>query len=140
VAQRIVALVLFTFCVAYLYGAWKLSFGSVTAPKAGFVPILAGLGGVALGAINLARSLYAGTHVENGEPTDLKRAGAFTLGLAGYTVLLGVAGFMAATLLTALYLLKLGGMRGWLKPVLISGLLAIGLDVLFEQLLKLPLP
>jgi hypothetical protein len=137
--QRIVAIVLFGFCAAYTYGATHLSMGALTAPKAGFVPVIIGVCGTLLSGVLAVQSLMTPA---GGLPAETHpgRALLFVAGLFGYAALLGFAGFLPATFLGTLFLLKISGVAGWPLPLIIAGGGAVLLDGLFEYVLEISLP
>jgi hypothetical protein len=139
-AQRIVALALFLICAVYLNAAREFSFGSWSGPKAGFMPIIVGTLGVLLAAANVVRVFRAGP----AGPVDFgrspARALAFLAVLMLYAGLLGMLGFLPATFLATLALLKVGELRGLVRPIAIAACFAGGVWLLFGRILQLPLP
>jgi hypothetical protein len=138
--QRIVALALFLICAVYLHAATGFSFGSWSSPKAGFMPTIVGALGVLLSAANVVRVFRVGFS----GPADLgaspSRALAFLVVLLLYAGLLGILGFLPATFLATLALLKVGELRGLVLPIAIAACFAGGIWLLFGRILQLPLP
>lgn len=139
IAQRVVAFLIFVVCVVYLHTASGFTFGTWSSPKAGFVPTLAGVGGLILSAVNLLRTFRAGERRADFGPAPGKAA-LFLVGLTGYVLLLGWIGFLGATFVALLYLLKISDLRGWLKPLALSASVSVGAYLLFNNLLQLTLP
>jgi hypothetical protein len=139
-SRRIVALTLFVLCAMYLRSATGFSFGSWSNPKSGFLPTITGVLGVLLAGANLWsvwRSVES-TPADFGQSPP--RAILFLAGLAAYVVLLTIAGYPASTFLVALWLLKIGDVKGWLAPLAISFLFTAITYALFGYVLKLSLP
>jgi hypothetical protein len=138
--QRIVALALFLICAIYLYAATGFTFGSWSSPKAGFMPTIVGTLGILLAAGNVARVFRPGFSGPADFGASPFRALAFLAVLLLYAGLLGVLGFLPATFLAALALLKVGEARGFVWPVAIAACFAGGIWLLFGRILQLPLP
>lgn len=138
--QRIVALVLFLICAVYLNAATGFSFGSWSNPKAGFTPTIVGSLGVLLAAANVVRVFRAGAAEPINFGQSPVRVLAFLTVLMIYAGVLGVLGFLLATFLTTLALLKVGELRGLVWPVAIAGCFSGGIWLLFGRILQLPLP
>jgi hypothetical protein len=138
--QRIIALVLFLICAAYLYAATGFTFGGWSNPKAGFMPTIVGVLGVLLSAGNLARVVQARLLGPADFGASPARALAFLVVLLLYAGVLGTLGFLPATFLASLSLLKVGQVRGFVFPIIIAACFAGGIWMLFGRLLQLPLP
>lgn len=136
---RAVSISFVVVCMVYVYTATGLSFGSLSSPKAGFVPMIAGCSALALATINMFRTvLYQG-----GQRIESTRVGQVVLlvvGLVGIQILFQLVGFAIATFVGMVFLLKVSGTKGWITPIVIAGVLAGGLYVVFSILLKVPLP
>ena len=138
-ARVVVAVSLLAFAALYLYFSMGLSFGAWSNPRAGFVPRIAGIGGVALAAANLLIVIFQERKGANFGDKPL-RAVFFALGLIAYVPALQVISFLPATAILLLYLVKIYGAKGWIMPVLASAATAVGVYFLFSRLLQLPLP
>jgi hypothetical protein len=138
--QRIVAVALFLICAVYLNAATGFSFGSWSSPKAGFMPTIVGSLGVLLAAANVVRVFRAGAAGSADFGHSPIRALAFLAVLMLYAGVLGVLGFLLATFLATLALLKVGELRGLIWPVAIAGCFSGGIWLLFGRILQLPLP
>ncbi len=134
-----VAFFLFAVCVIYLYAANDFAAGTLSNPKAGFLPNLIGWLGVVFSAVNLVQVLRARAQ-EAGKRIDMARVGLFAAGLLAYAGVIGTIGFFASTCLVLFFLLKLSNPQDWkislTAPVAVSGLLY----VTFTYVLALPLP
>jgi putative tricarboxylic transport membrane protein len=114
-------------------------------PGARLVPAVLGLALVGLGAAHLvparAAAPGAGQDVPAWpDPAGWRRVGFALAVLAGYVAVLPVAGFLVATALFALVLLRLLGGYGW--PATLAGAAAIAVvgEVVFSHWLGMPLP
>jgi len=137
--QRLVIIGLFAFCAAYTFGATRLSFGALSTPQSGFVPLIVGICGMVLsGATALEVFRTVGAPVDSS--MDWRRAVLFTVGLGGYAALLPIIGFLISTFAATFFLLKVSQTSGWWRPLLIAGLTAVFLDVLFEHVLEISMP
>ena len=136
--ERGLALFFFLGSAAYLYGATGLAMGSLSAPKAGFLPIVVGAIALALSAFDLVKTLPAA----HGEPqqTSYTKALAGVAVLAAYILALPFFGFLASTTICTFLLLKIAGARGYVVPAIISVLLAGATQFGFGTLLNLQLP
>ena len=123
--------------VGYTMHAAKLSFGALSSPRAGFLPTIAG--GV---AIILALMIVAGKDDEESQYMQFHWQKFFliTIGLFFYLVCLFVIGYIMATFLIMLYLLKSMELQGWSRAILISAAVAVGFYELFGVLLSITLP
>lgn len=136
---RCLAFVFFAASAAYLYSATAFNLGTLSAPKAGFVPLLAGSGAVLLTGINFIQTWRTADGEDIGE-LNLPKAMLFAAGLAGYVALMGFVGFLPATLVATLFMLKVARNPGWLMPALVSAGVSAGLTVVFGTLLQVQLP
>jgi predicted membrane channel-forming protein YqfA (hemolysin III family) len=130
-----VLLILGGFCIAE---AWRLPFGTVSAPDAGFFPLTLSVMLFSIGAMICAMSF-----VRASEPVEfggqawavVVTAGAFVL----YAVCLQPIGYVACTLLILLLLMRgLGGLD-WMRSLLIA-ISGVVLSYLAFVQLGVPLP
>ncbi|WP_332719891.1 tripartite tricarboxylate transporter TctB family protein [Pelagibacterium mangrovi] len=138
-ARIIVAAGLLIFAAFYLYSAFGLSFGAWNNPRAGFLPRIAGVAGVVLAAANLLMVILKERTRSEFGATPL-RAVFFVLGLITYVPALQWLGFIPATAMLMLYLVKIYEGKGWIVPVVVSAATTGLVYVLFRYLLQLPLP
>jgi len=138
-ARIIVATALLAFAALYLYASLGLSFGAWSNPRAGFMPRIVGISGAALAAANLLIVILQERQTADFGEKPM-RAVFFVLGLIAYVPALEFITFIPATGLLLLYLVKIYGAKGWVLPIGISALTAVGVFFLFSRLLQLPLP
>lgn len=139
--KRAVNLAVLLFCTLYLMLALALPMGTPARPGIGFMPILLGLGGVALAAWSLRSSMLStpdGTQFPGWHALALP---VIYLGLlALYVPAMYLVGFMFSSMAVLAGLLFTAGLR---NPLAVGGL-AIGFSVamqfVFATLLGVPLP
>ena len=137
--ERAVSLLMLVGSASYLWFALKLSFGSVYAPKAGFLPTVAGVLAVVLALILVVGRQPAGDADKSGG-TNWRKFFFTLLGLAIYLMLLLNTGYIFATGIIMLYFLKVTDTEGWVGPSLIAAATALALYLLFEKVLAIMLP
>jgi hypothetical protein len=136
--ERGLALFFFIGSAAYLYGATGLAMGTLSAPKAGFLPTVVGVMALALSAADIVKTLRAAA---DGPPdTNFAKALSGVAILAMYILALPFLGFLASTTICTFVLLKIAGTRGSVVPAIISVLLAGATQFGFGTLLNLQLP
>jgi hypothetical protein len=136
--ERGLSFLFFIGSAAYLYGATGLAMGTLAAPKAGFLPTVIGVLGVALSGFDLVRTLRHPT--AEPQETSYGKSLGFAAILAAYIVALPFAGFLACTVVCTFLLLKISGARGLVVPAIISVALAAATQFGFGTLLNLQLP
>lgn len=134
--EKAVSWLFLLFSVIYFIMARQLSFGAIAAPKAGFLPVLAGSTAIVLAA---ALTIGRGRHTPPSF-TNWRKLTFILIGLLSYVALLSLTGYAIATFTVMLYLLKVTDTAGWLYPSLIAGVVSVGFYCLFESLLGVNLP
>ena len=123
------------FCLAFLYAATSgYTFGALSSPKSGFLPTATAAVASVLALINLVgvlRRPHSGADIPRGA---MRKLGAFCAVLAAYIVLLKYAGFVPATFVALLLLLKVTDTEGWLLPLAVAGGVAVGAKLIFGAL------
>lgn len=138
--RKFMALFFLVVSAVYFYTALKeLSFGTLRAPKAGFLPAIVGCGAVVLSAINFIRTLRTREGDDTPE-TALRKVAWFVLGLVVYLILIGLIGFWVSTFIAMIYLLKVSDTKGWTVPLLVSAGVSAGLYFVFGYLLQVSFP
>jgi len=123
----------------YLFFAKELSFGMIAAPKAGFLPILAGLTASVLIIAVMIRQLFDKQQMNFSE-VNWRKFLLVSIGLIFYIIFLQVVGYIAATFIIMFYLLKVTDTVGWLKPGLLSTTVAVSFFIVFVKILGITLP
>ncbi len=136
-AEKLITLFFLGFSVVYTYNAFALSFGSFMAPKAGFLPVIAG--GM---AVALAFVLVINTLCQKGNRLNIswQKLIFIVIGIFVYILLLKLAGYIAAVFICLLYLLKVTETGGWGYPCLFSAGAAVSFYFVFVKLLGCHLP
>lgn len=131
------------FCIFFgatmMIGAIKLRLGTPSEPQPGFFPFVAGIILVVLSAILLIRA-FSGRG-EGAEPFgELWRPAILAIGLFLYSLLLDSMGYIIATIILSMVVLRVLDTKAWLKLAAISLILSVGTYFLFDRLLDVPLP
>ena len=118
-----------------------MPFGSLTSPKTGFMPIIAGVGALVLSAINLYKVVRTKRIVD---APPLYRAGllkltAFVAALIGYLASLKYIGFFPATFIVLFFLIKLSTDK-WRMPLIVSLSVTTAFYLVFSLLLGIQFP
>lgn len=131
--------------IAYLCGSLRLPMGTIEAPRSGLFPLIVAIFVVAMSLLLLVRSLSAEKYPLDPtesfpEGTDRHRVAGVALALVLYAVGLRFLGYLICTIGLMAVVVRLLGMRSWIKVALaaiLTGLLSYGL---FVFLLDVPLP
>ena len=132
---------IFVLSAVYLIFSLKMPIGTLSEPETGFLPVI-------LGTVSSLLSL--GLFVKNlvkkyqYKLEEFTRAG--TLRLLGYILIVFL--FIATFKLlgfwiifpVVLFLSKISGYQGWIKPIILSAIVTVVVYVLFTLLLAVPLP
>lgn len=130
--------VLVVFAIVALFDAWKLPFGSVRAPDAGFFPL-----SLSVLLLLFGGGIVVGSFIKNGERARFS-ARSWPVAIAAaafvvYALVLSKAGFVLATIAVMLLVMRgLGGMS-WKQALLIAVPSVVLSYVAFVQL-GVPLP
>ena len=127
------------------FESWRLGRGSVSEPESGFMPFVLGLGIIALSVILWVESFISRKRMHAQKTSawadvHWRRIIWVSLLLLGYALLLPKLGYLLATFLLLVFLLKSGEPMKW--PVcLLIGLLTSGLTYwVFGVWLSVPFP
>jgi hypothetical protein len=115
-----------------------LSFGVLSAPKAGFLPTIAGIAAVMLTVLVVISGQW--TVNEKQERVYWRKFILIIAGLIFYLLCFTVGGFRAATFLIMLYLLKVMEFQGWTLSIVISGVVTVVFYTIFSGFLGISLP
>ncbi len=135
---------LFLFLVSAFYLAYSLSnykLGTMRMPKEGFMPMVVGVGAVAISAILLVQSL-----LDRGDAQNVKFHISWVrffllVGVSlAYALLMNTLGYLLSSFLFLLGVLKIAGVRGWLRTLLISVIAAAAFYLIFKVALGVMLP
>lgn len=123
----------------YLFFAKELSFGLIAAPKAGFLPILAGVTASILVIAIMSRQLFTKRQMD-ATRINWRKFLLVSIGLIFYIIFLQVVGYIAATFIIMFYLFKVTDTAGWFIPGLLSTVVAVSFFIVFVKLLGITLP
>jgi hypothetical protein len=144
-AERWAAAALTVFGIAASVEAWKLPFGGLTQPAAGFFPLCLAVALTLVAATVLLRSLRgrageAGVGARTAAPGGVGRAAATLGALVVYALALEPVGFGVATLPLIVFLFRAIEPQPW--PVALGGAAAavLACHVLFRVWLGVRLP
>ena len=140
--NKIVALALLLFGIAAFFTSrHDLKFGTFARPQGGFAPTIFSVGLIIFSVINLVIELFK----ENKTPeklaeVDWKKWLYYTLLCGAYVFLIKKIGFAVDTFICLVIMLKLTGQKGYVKPVVISGIFSVLVWALFTYAMNVPLP
>ncbi|GEA16017.1 hypothetical protein E308F_22610 [Moorella sp. E308F] len=132
--------------VSYTVFARQYSFGTFYAPRAGFMPTIVGTMATILAMINLfgTAAQYRRKQTQEKEILltryQINKIFLYSIGLVIYVVLLKTVGFLTATFLATLYLIKVAGGKGWRLPIIVAIGVSVGFYSIFQYLLRVILP
>ena len=140
--EKLINLFLLLLSVFYLsYSLLNYKLGTVRMPKEGFMPMLLGIGMVALsGYLTIQYFMGKGDakNVQLKLPW-LRFAGMIAASFA-YAMLLNTLGYCICTFLFLLAVLKLAKLEGWKLPLIIALVCAAAFYLLFKVALGVMLP
>jgi len=125
--------------VAVMIGANRLHLGTPSEPQPGFFPFAAGIILVVLCVILLLQAL-CGRDQRTESFGELWRPAILAAGLFVYAVVLDSLGYIIATIILSVVVLRVLDTKTWLKLVGISLVLSLGTYFLFDRLLDVSLP
>lgn len=156
--KKIMACIFFAVFVIYYILSEGLSSGTFRSPKAGFLPQVIGILGILLTLVNLfftfrndfkkfRQKPEEATQKTEDEIKESKAERKTWLNIAIFSVLsfafvisLKYIGYLAASILYMMALMKLANTKGWIKPAIISVCVAGAFYFSFSYLLGVNLP
>lgn len=140
--EKLVNLCLFLLSAFYLgYSLSHYQIGTVRMPKEGFLPMIVGVAATLLSAFLTAQSF-----MDKGDAQNVKFEISwkkFFLLIAIsliYALLMNRLGYTLSTFLFLLAILKIAGVEGWKKPLLISLISSVAFWLIFKIALGVMLP
>ena len=130
----------------WAYESWQLSFQDALGPGPGFFPFCLSIIGVALGIALIFQNAHASEPVSAADGALLPAGDAMRkvilvlVGLIAVTALLDVVGYRMAVGTFCIFLLYILGARNWWVIIAFALVASFGIDELFSDLLKVPLP
>lgn len=132
---------LFSLSTVYLIFARQLSFGTVFYPKGGFVPQVTGWAAVLISAYLFVQSLLGkGDSKDVKVQINWKRFALLIVSIIIYIIILKPVGYLISTALVLYAVLKIGGLKGWKLPSVISLCTSVFFYFIFKVALSVPLP
>ncbi len=132
---------LFLLSTVYLIFAMQLSFGTVSYPKGGFVPQVTGGAAVLISAYLFVQSLLGRGDSKNVKINiNWKRFVFIFISIVIYIIVLKPVGYIISTVLVLYAVLKIGGVKGWKLPCVISLCTSVFFYFIFKTALSVPLP
>ena len=139
--EKIVNGGLFLLSILYTYFARGYSFGSPTAPKVGFLPQLVGYCAIVISGYLLVRSLMGKGDAQNVKlRCDYKRLGLLVLSMVVYILIFKPVGYLISTAALLYAAMKIGRVKGWKIPAVVSVLASVFFFLIFKVFLAVPLP
>lgn len=133
------ALVLLAISVYVIIGGIKLQIGKASEPQPGFFPFWGGVVLAVLSAILLYQA-WSGRS-KGGAPFGvIWRPVIMVIGLSAYVAGLNTVGYLIATLVLSIVLLRILGTKKWWILAFASLCIASGSYLLFDRLLNVTLP
>lgn len=140
--EKVVNLCLLLLSVFYLsYSLTHYKLGTIRMPKEGFMPMLLGIGMVALSGFLTLQSF-----IGKGDADHVKlqlpwlRFGGMVAASFAYALLLNRLGYCICTFLFLLAVLKLARLEGWKLPLIIALVSSAAFYLLFKVALGVMLP
>ncbi len=144
--DRITALALFGFSIAYLVASWQLKVGTLRKPGPGFLPVIIAACLLVCAGIHLwrvmARPAAGGKAPEKacGTKEKLRLVGGLTACVLAYPFLLMMVDFVAATFAACLAMLTILRYKTMPARLLVSAAMAVICFVSFAMLLAVAVP
>jgi putative tricarboxylic transport membrane protein len=126
------------FGIAVTFGALDLPLGTPLDPRPGFFPLLAGIFLTGVSFIHLVRAFSKGT---SGMPSfgAWWRPASLMAGMAIYSVILDFVGYVVATIILSVIILRISETKKWWKIIAVSFAASLGSYVLFDRILGVTL-
>jgi putative tricarboxylic transport membrane protein len=133
------SLVLILIASGAIIGAIGLRIGTPTEPQPGFFPFLSGAVILVLSLVILFRGFAGRTGSRQGFG-EIRRPAMLVGVLIVFVVLLESLGFILASLIAIVLVLRIMGLRSWRVLLISAFAFSIGTFLLFDRLLGIPLP
>ncbi|EIW16295.1 MULTISPECIES: tripartite tricarboxylate transporter TctB family protein [Pelosinus] len=137
--EKIISLLFLISSLTYLYWAQEFTFGTLSSPKSGFLPNLAGVTALLLSLLLIFRQ-FQSKKTTNKEAVNWIKFLFILIGLMFYLMILTIVGYFVATFLFLFYLFKLADTSGWRVPLAISFCASSAFHLLFTYYLRVALP
>ncbi|MFV0412395.1 MAG: tripartite tricarboxylate transporter TctB family protein [Oscillospiraceae bacterium] len=125
----------------YLAVSYTLSFGTFSAPKAGFLPRIIGWIATAITAYLFIQSMAGKGDAKNVKlEIDWKRFVLLVGALVLYILLLKPVGYLISSAAALFAVLKIAKVKGWVLPGAIAVIASAAFYIIFKTFLSIPLP
>ena len=140
--NKIIAVCLVLFALAYLFAARNMNFGSWSSPKTGFMPKVSGVGMLIFSAINLVGDWRKPDEIpEELREVNWVKAFLYIGACAVYVILLSAGvGYLIATPVCLLAMIKFTGIKGWKIPIVTTVLVTAFFYGVFHVVMGVYLP
>ena len=137
--EKIMTLFFLLGSIVYLLGAHQLAFGTLGAPKSGFLPMLVGIVGVMLVLAVMIKQRQE-KKVAQQDKADWTKFCFIIIGLLFYMIALNIIGYFATTFIFLFYLFKVMDTVGWIVPCMAAAGSSLVFHVIFARFLTVTLP
>ena len=140
--EKLVNLGLFLLSAFYLgYSLANYKLGTVRMPKEGFMPMIVGIAATLISAFLLVQSLLNKGDAQNVKfNISWKKFFLLVAISLAYALLLNTIGYTVCSFLFLFAVLKIAGVEGWKKPLIISVIAAVAFWLIFKLALGVMLP
>ena len=136
---RLGLFLLSSFYLGYSLTHYKL--GTVRMPKEGFMPMIVGIAATLISAFLLVQSLLNKGDAQNVKfNISWKKFFLLVVISLAYALLLNTIGYTVSSFVFLFAVLKIAGVEGWKKPLLISAIAAVAFWLIFKVALGVMLP
>lgn len=138
-AVNLFLLLISTFYLSYSLANYDI--GSLRMPEEGFMPMLVGAGSVLISAVLTVQAFRGKGDAQNVKFNISWPRFFLLLGISlAYALLLNTLGYMLASFLFLLAVLRIAGVEGWIKPLYISLGCSVAFYIIFKVALGVMLP
>jgi putative tricarboxylic transport membrane protein len=134
------SLLLLVVAIGAFFESMKLRFGAVSAPAPGFFPAVLAALLVVVSLLAFVEGLRSGDQDTHGERPSWKKIVSTTAALFVFAIVFERLGYLAATFLFIVFLLRAVERRGWGSAVAVAFSASLLTYVVFGLLLGSPLP
>lgn len=140
--EKLVNLGLFLLSSFYLgYSLTHYKLGTVRMPKEGFMPMIVGIAATLISAFLLVQSLLNKGDAQNVKfNISWKKFFLLVAISLAYALLLNTIGYTVSSFVFLFAVLKIAGVEGWTKPLIISAIAAVAFWLIFKVALGVMLP
>jgi len=139
VTEKIITLSLLFCSTIYLFFANQLTFGTLTLPKSGFLPTLAGIT-AAIVALLLIVNQFQSKKIATQNKVDWTKFIFLIIGLLFYIMIFNIVGYFIATFIFLFYLFKIADTSGWVIPFMMAAASSTLFHLIFKYYLAVTLP